>query len=317
MSPPEEAPWLHPGLISASPESFAQQMEFLAAHYPVVSLDDVLGARLRQRRLAPRSVLITFDDAYADFADHAWPVLRRLGLPVTMFVPTAFPGDPERRFWWDRLHHAFTATDRRAPVATLAGTLPMETEADRRRSWAGLRRHLKAMPHDEFQAEVDRLEAVLDAPASPPGSVLSWSQINRLMAQGVTVAAHTRTHPQLDRLPRQRLRDEILGSIEDLRRETGRAPSAFAYPGGALDDEVVQAAQDAGVALGFTTRPGLNDLRHGNWLRLRRLNVGRSATPALLRLRLLPALARLDRPARPSGTAPAREAPGAAWVHGR
>ena len=286
---PEETPWLHPGLVSATPESFAEQMELLASRYRVVPLDEVVEARRRRSLVPPRSVMVTFDDAYTDFADHAWPVLRSLGLPVTLFVPTAFPGDPQRRFWWDRLHHSFHATLRRSPLDTVAGPLPMTTDADRMRSCATVRRHLKVVPHSLLQAEVGRLEAVLDPPPAPPGPVLGWEQLNRLAGEGVTMAAHTRTHPQLDRLPREHLRDEISGSIEDLSLHTGRAASAFAYPGGAFDEEVVRAVEEAGVALGFTTRPGLNNLRRGRWLRLRRINVGRGTSPSLLRLRLLPA----------------------------
>lgn len=315
VSTPEESPWLHPGLISATPADFAAQMEFVASHYRVVSVDEVVEARQGRRVLAPRSVLITFDDAYACFARYAWPVLSGLGLPVTLFVPTAYPGDPGRRFWWDRLHHAFATTGRRTTMASLAGTLPMATEADRCRSLAGLQQHVKTVPNEVLEAEVERVEDLLRPPPAPPGPVLGWDELNRLMAEGVALGAHSRTHPLLNQLPRRLLEDEIVGSIRDLRRETGRAPSAFAYPGGGFDDEVLATVEEAGMPLGFRTAPGnrkLNDLRHGAWFRLRRINVSRSATPSLLRLRLLPVMARLDRPeGQPAGMSGAL--PGPSW----
>lgn len=314
---PEETPWLHTGLISATPQNFAEQMEFLTSNYRVVSLDEVLAARRHLSKLGPRSVLITFDDAYADFAEHAWPVLQQFGLPVTLFVATDFPGDPERRFWWDRMHHAFATTNRRTTIRTLAGPLSMGDEADRKRSWATLRRHLKTIPHEVMEAEVDRLEKLLEPPPCPSGAVLSWPQIKSLMAEGVTMASHSRSHALLDRVPRWRLRHEILGSIDDLRRETGRTPYAFAYPGGAFNDQVVESVEEAGLALAFTTRPGLNDVRQGGWLRLRRVNVGRLTTPSLLRLQLLPTRARLDRPALGHKHAPAGLESGPVPVHGR
>ena len=34
--------------------------------------------------------IVTFDDAYANFVEHAWPVLQRHRIPVTLFVPTEF-----------------------------------------------------------------------------------------------------------------------------------------------------------------------------------------------------------------------------------
>lgn len=42
---------------------------------------------------------ITFDDALTSFAEHATPVLRDLGLPATVFAPTAFVGATAR--WLD------------------------------------------------------------------------------------------------------------------------------------------------------------------------------------------------------------------------
>ena len=54
---------------------------------------------------------MTFDDAYCDFADHAWPVFRRLGVPVTLFVATEYPDHPDRAYWWDRLHAGLSVAD--------------------------------------------------------------------------------------------------------------------------------------------------------------------------------------------------------------
>src|SRR3954452_21146204 len=82
-----------PGLVSATPATFRRQMRWLADSGRAVSLADVLAARAGTSSLPPRAVLVTFDDGYADFAEHAWPVLRSFGIPVTLFVPTAFAGN--------------------------------------------------------------------------------------------------------------------------------------------------------------------------------------------------------------------------------
>lgn len=41
------------------------------------------------------SFLLTFDDGYASFADHVYPILRRLGIPATVFVITDDMAPPE------------------------------------------------------------------------------------------------------------------------------------------------------------------------------------------------------------------------------
>ena len=84
---PEARPWLDPGLISATPESFREQMGYLATHYQPVTIKDVITAieARNSKGLPSRAVLITFDDAYSDFKEHAWPILKHHGLPVTLF----------------------------------------------------------------------------------------------------------------------------------------------------------------------------------------------------------------------------------------
>ncbi len=45
------------------------------------------------------AVALTFDDAFANFASLAWPLLRERGWPVTLFVPTDYAGGSNE---WDR-----------------------------------------------------------------------------------------------------------------------------------------------------------------------------------------------------------------------
>lgn len=72
-------------VISFDPEAFRAAMEALReAGVSVVGLREAL------RR--PGSIALTFDDAFVNFADEAWPVLARLNLPATLFVVTGHAG---------------------------------------------------------------------------------------------------------------------------------------------------------------------------------------------------------------------------------
>ena len=66
----------------------------------------------------------------------------------------------------------------------------------------------------------------------PPLPILDWPALARLPEEGVTLGAHSRTHADLRALNIDALQEEVVGSLEDLRRETGRRPDAFAYPYG-------------------------------------------------------------------------------------
>ncbi|MCI0395969.1 MAG: polysaccharide deacetylase family protein [Chloroflexi bacterium] len=265
---------------------FDQQMQYLSRYYHVVSTARVLEACKEGTPLPPRSVLITFDDAYRNFAECAWPVLKRYGLPVTLFVPTAFPDRPDHIFWWDRLEHALRHTGHRDHIQTPIGRLSLATNRQRYQAFLRLRRYLRRLPHSEILAWTYQLCRELDTP-QPESQVLSWDELRQLANEGVTLGAHTRTHPSLDQLSSQEAQAEAVGSLQDLEREVGQAPPIFAYPGGQFREDIVQALRQAGFALAFTTIRGVNDLRYADPLRLRRINIGRRATLPVLRVRLL------------------------------
>lgn len=71
-------------------------------------------------------------------------------------------------------------------------------------------------------------------------------QLCRLKAEGMTIGAHSRTHPNLALLSSQSLADELRGSKADLETILGTSVNYLAYPGGRFSRNVVTAAQQAG-----------------------------------------------------------------------
>lgn len=80
---------VEPKGLYVSPETFQRQMEFLKAHnYKVVPLAEIVDALNAGRFIPPNTVAITFDDGYLDNFENAFPVLRKLGFPATIFMIT-------------------------------------------------------------------------------------------------------------------------------------------------------------------------------------------------------------------------------------
>jgi peptidoglycan/xylan/chitin deacetylase (PgdA/CDA1 family) len=73
----------------------------------------------------------------------------------------------------------------------------------------------------------------------PELPLLNWDSLRRLADHGVDLGAHTRTHPDLAKASKEQQHDEIVGSAERIFFETGRTPTAFAYPYGSLTDAAV------------------------------------------------------------------------------
>lgn len=143
---------------------------------------------------SPRTLAVTFDDAFSSVAEMAAPILERLGVPATLFVPTDFP---ER------------------------GSV----------SWPGID-HWADGPHDHELRCLD------------------WSEIADLQSIGWEIGAHTVGHPRLPLLDDDRLVEELTESRERCEERLGTRCMSVAYPYGAVDARVAEAARDAGYLAG-------------------------------------------------------------------
>jgi len=268
-----------------TPAAFEAQMGYLAQGHHVVALDELFAAFTRGHILPPRAVMVTFDDAYQDFATVAWPIMQRYGVPATVFVATAFPDQPTRVFWWDQLQSALSGTSK-AVLDTPLGQLSLGTANARARAYKQLRDYVKTLPHREAMALVEQLYIALGQPPVV-NDVLGWDALRRLAAEGVALGAHTQTHPLMNRVSPEEAVKEAFASLRDLEREIGPVLPSFAYPNGSFNNAVVEQLKQGGMALAFTTGAGSNNLQNVDWLRLRRNNIGPQATVAIVQSRLL------------------------------
>lgn len=294
---PGRTPDLEPGLISATPEAFAWQMRTLKRHYRPVSGAQVVDAIRGEAQLPERAVLVTFDDGYRDFQEFAWPILEGAGVPAVLFVATAFPGDPERVYWWDRLHRALAQTDRARLEISFCD--PLDLAGPERRQEAGkrLREAIKRLPADEADAAVDEVCDFLGEHVVRERRILDWDELRAMCRKGLEVAAHSELHPILPRCSSARKEREITASVATLERELGASPPLFAYPNGDCDDESRRLLRALGIELAFTQREGHARIPsvETDPLQLPRTSISPRTTPALFRLRLHTWFGRIDR----------------------
>jgi peptidoglycan/xylan/chitin deacetylase (PgdA/CDA1 family) len=278
---------LDPAMISATPGGFARQMQYLSNNYNVISMRDLIGAFQNRAVLPKRPVLITFDDAYHDFIEYAWPVLKRLKLPATVFVSTAYAAKPEEPFWWDKISNSFLNTEKGKIDLAPLGNLVLTNTGERRKSLKRVQNYLKTLDHNVAMPIVDELCSCLKGRKTEIKVSLDWDELRQLHSQGITLAAHTRTHPILSRISAEDARKEIIESQKDLERETGDVLPVFCYPNGDYNDSIIQILKDAGFIMAFSTKDGHNDLDRINPFCLRRTNLTLRTSMLVFQLRLL------------------------------
>ena len=91
--------------LVVSPQTFDRQMRFLKEHrYNVISLERLAGLLKAKAVIPPWTVVITLDDGYRNNYTEAFPILKRYGLPATIFVIVKEVGRPQHdRLSWEEI----------------------------------------------------------------------------------------------------------------------------------------------------------------------------------------------------------------------
>jgi peptidoglycan/xylan/chitin deacetylase (PgdA/CDA1 family) len=250
---------LFPEEVDAS--SFDALCGWLHEWFNVLPLDDAV-ARWKQGSLPSRALAITFDDGYADNHEVALPILNRHGLTATFFIATGFLDGG--RMWNDTIIEAVRRTPGRiidlCSVQPLGlGLVDVSSTAARRRIIDVILARVKYLPAGEREAVAD---AVAEAAGCelPRGLMMTSADVHALRAAGMTIGAHTVTHPILARLPSDGARREILNSRQALEAILGERVGLFAYPNGkpGRDFTKLHAAMvgEAGFDAAFSTAWG-------------------------------------------------------------
>jgi peptidoglycan/xylan/chitin deacetylase (PgdA/CDA1 family) len=223
-------------LISANSTSFRQQMEFAKQNFNVLSFADLLRVEHKTQAWPERALIVTFDDGYRDGYTHAFPILKELGIPATIFLTVGYM-EKTHLFWWDLIAYCVKKTARRDLELSAISPypLPLRTPVERRRAIDDILRHLKSVREREKQEFLQGFPALMGVEVPDDlatGMHLSWNEVREMSASGIEFGSHTVTHPILENIEPYQLEHEVGESKRIIERETGKEISAFAYPEG-------------------------------------------------------------------------------------
>jgi len=277
----EPDPW---GL-SVSPLHFAEHLEVLRKHGHALPLGRAVQA-LRNGRIASGTLVVTFDDGYADNLHIAKPLLELYDVPATVFLASDYIGTP-REFWWDALDWILLGPQVLPPnLCMVASGKTSEwvlgearyygdeaRRSDRRRLtrvqgvpsgryqfYRAVHRELQFLHDDERRSVMDNLKNWAGVTLGIRDSHRCLSPDEALaLAEGelIDVGAHTVTHPVLATLPQALQRVEIRQSKLDLEHLLDRPVTNFAYPYGHCTAETAAVVRDEGFSSACSAETGL------------------------------------------------------------
>lgn len=280
-------------VVSAAPDEFARELKYLRANFDVISIPHLLRGFDHPSELPPRPAVLTLDDGYVDNYTHAFPLLRDAGLPACFFVCTSLIGT-DRMLWQEQWVVCLKRSHNKRIASPFGGSdAPYELDADNLPdSRARFRHNALRLPWAEVPGMLDRVrEATGINPSDYAGGPLfmSWDALREMSSAGMDIGGHTRNHAPLSRVDRDALRSEVAGCHEDLSRELGKPPLAFAYPFGSPDvmsDNADEMIERAGFKVCFSFVHGYSPRRGGARRRLPRIHAVNGDDERAWRLRL-------------------------------
>ena len=244
--------------LGVDADVFERQLVLLArlGHEPVT----VSEALERGRAGEPGHwIALSFDDGYADNVEVALPIMQRHGARGSFFVTSRLTSE-RRAPWWDVVAHALEHAGVESAEWHVAGerlSLDTRSEALRRRTLQTVL-PLFRKPVAERAARLESLREALRVVADVPCELATWEQLEQLRDAGMEIGAHTLHHPHLSVLDREAQREEIAGSIDEIRERLGVASRGLAYPEGDYDAATLEVVSELGLAWAVTTRGGDN-----------------------------------------------------------
>jgi peptidoglycan/xylan/chitin deacetylase (PgdA/CDA1 family) len=250
-----------------SKEALRQQLRLLRSRYNVIS-PEVALEWLKGSELAPRAVLLTCDDGLLNHLTDMLPVLQEEGVKCLFFVTAASAGEERKTLWYEDLFLIFISM----PEGTFdfsRGTIEIRGELrsrQQRRSiwWNSVQRlsQMDAEARNDFVASIrERIDTRsfrgfdgTDPVARRRFGLMTCPELRQLSAAGMTIGAHTVSHPVLSQMPPELAFAEIAESRTRLESALQRNLWAFAYPFGdpqSVTPQVLTFPQRAGFEAAF------------------------------------------------------------------
>lgn len=241
-------------LVSA--EVFREQLKFLKANYDIVEPEEFRKFVEQGKPLPPRAVLITCDDGLYHPLDEMLTVLREEMVPCLFFVTGTSCSEQPGMLWFEELYHLM----RRQNSASL-GSQFQEAEGSGAKSfhdwwWSAVRvaSNFDAEMRTGWMQELRLRCESLPADFEKRFRLLNLSELKRLSDAGMSIGAHTCTHPILAVSSEQEARREIHEGRLQIEQAIGRPVWALAYPFGnpsTMGDRELRFARQAGYSCAF------------------------------------------------------------------
>ena len=264
-------PALDGNLVRA--DSLRRQLQLLKTRYHVITPEEFLHWSEEELSLPPRSILLTCDDALRNTLTEMVPILREFGLSCLFFATGASADEMASMLWYEELYlmllDAYEPIVLSLPEAGI-GMGPIAPN-EKHSHWWNLVERLSQFNRQSRRGFLDRVRDQLklaenwkeqffeDPTLAARFLTLDRAGLRQLAAVGMTIGAHSLSHPILARASEELAWREISESRKVLEEALGQTAWAFGYPFGdaaTVTGRDLRLAEEAGFRCAFMNTGG-------------------------------------------------------------
>jgi peptidoglycan/xylan/chitin deacetylase (PgdA/CDA1 family) len=250
--------------IAVPPAIFEKQVRYFAEHFNVISLSALIDCVQNRRPFPENTVVLTFDDGYADNYPAA-QILRKYGLTGVFYI-TAGCIESSERFWVAEVRHLLQRTHNDKVRLQVRDRLFEASlyDSTRLKAIGQLTRLIKTVDIRTREAIREELRKQTDdVPPLPDNLMLTWPHLREMAAMGMEIGGHTMTHCNLPSATEEEAWMEISQCKALLEQRLGIKLSHFAYPNGGSSryytERIKELVRQAGYLSAVTSKLGVVD----------------------------------------------------------
>jgi peptidoglycan/xylan/chitin deacetylase (PgdA/CDA1 family) len=222
-----------------------------------------------------RSVIVTFDDGYADNYHEALPILEAHKAQAIFYISTGLL-DSKFEFWWDDLERIFLTghpLPDRLTLETATRTYVFDTKDTHRQgeTYQALHPLIKQLDIPERDAALTQIVkwSGLGTQGRDSHRIMTVRELQALAkSKAAFIGAHTHSHPRLSNSTREVQKSEIVRSKEILEGILNTRVIHFSYPFGTREDfnhDSVSVCKELGFEMVCANFPGQVHTWHNSY----------------------------------------------------
>ncbi|MEP7263541.1 MAG: polysaccharide deacetylase family protein [Bacteroidota bacterium] len=231
-----------PQLLAVHPDNFNRHLATLKAEYNLLTIDEFKDHLLNKKKFPKNSVVITFDDGYADNYIEALPLLKTYNAQALFYIATGTL-NTSTEFWWDAVERIIllsTAqpTEKTLTIGERTFSLYVNDKDAALKLYDSLLPVLRNMPSYERETYIARLAKLFNSETGRLSHrAMTFDELKKMHASSnAVIGAHTHLHPSLGALNYEQQLIEIKESKDILEKILQTTITHFSYPFGTSHD---------------------------------------------------------------------------------